>query len=164
VLQILLIAQFFLLGSNSAGGVLFGTGKHRIFAVWTLCEGAANLTLSALLVHWLGLFGVAWGTVIPSFVLSLFVRPVYVARMIGLPLRKLYWEGWLRPALACAPFAAALFWTAHSWVAHSLLGLASQIIAISPVLIVPAALMFRTEIMQVVRSRWIAPRRTAATA
>src|SRR2546426_9169908 len=83
-----------------------------------LLEGLANLALSIALVQWYGILGVALGTAIPMALVSLFVLPVYVCRLLkrrlwtslwavhgyplllSLPLALFVWhvDGWLQPA------------------------------------------------------------------
>jgi O-antigen/teichoic acid export membrane protein len=52
-------------GTSTASMVLKGAGRHRLVAVTNLTMALANLVLSVVLVRWLGLIGVAIGTLIP---------------------------------------------------------------------------------------------------
>ena len=68
--------------------ILFGTSKHKFYAIANAAEAAANLALSLLLVGRYGIVGVAVGTMIPMLVINLFVQPIYVCRLTGMPFRN----------------------------------------------------------------------------
>lgn len=63
-------------------GLLYALNRHRYFAMLTLVEGAMNLGLSLALVGWLGIVGVAIGTVLPMVVTKLIFQPRYVCRQV----------------------------------------------------------------------------------
>ncbi len=66
-LIILSIPLIFAFANRTAGSIAFGIEKHKTIAIWAIGEGIANLTLSITLVHWYGIYGVALGTMIPSY-------------------------------------------------------------------------------------------------
>jgi O-antigen/teichoic acid export membrane protein len=68
--------------------LLFGTSKHKFYAIANGFEAAGNLVLSLLLVRWLGILGVAIGAMVPIVAIKLFVQPVYVCRLAGMPFRE----------------------------------------------------------------------------
>ena len=70
--------------------ILFGTSKLKFYAIANGFEAAANLGLSLLLVRWFGIEGVAIGAVAPVFVVKLFIQPVYVCRLTGMPLKEYF--------------------------------------------------------------------------
>ena len=153
VLQILVVAQIFLNGSHTPTAILYGTSKHRINALWILAEAVANLVLSVILVRRMGVIGVAWGTLIPSAAVALFLRPQFVCREIKLPFGELFWQGWIRPVLAAVPYAAACYFADRFWHAQSLLMFIAQIAALLPIFAVFQAAMFWREIGPHIRSR-----------
>ena len=65
--------------------LLFGLSQHRFYAAFNAVEGVLNLALSLLLVQHYGILGVALGTCAPMIVMRLFVQPVYVCRISGVP-------------------------------------------------------------------------------
>jgi hypothetical protein len=117
-------------------------------------EAAANLTLSIFLVRRIGIIGVAWGTLIPSAVVSLFLRPQYVARMLELPIGKLLWQGWIRTLIAALPYAVACYFSDRFWHAQSLIGFILQIAAILPIFVVFEGAMFWREGVPFLRERF----------
>lgn len=151
VLQVLLIAQFALNGSHSPGAILYGTSKHKISAWWTAGEATANLILSITLVRHIGLIGVAVGTVIPSLFVTLFLRPPYVCRMLGMSLQTFLWEGWIRPIMAALPYAFACYWTDRHWSPVHLITFFLQIAAVLPLYIAGFILVFRNESWRIMR-------------
>ena len=81
-----------------AGFVLQGMAKHKPLAIMTIGAGVGNLALSILLVHHLGLMGVALGSLIPTIIVCIgFVTP-YAMRVIGVSAREIYAKI-LRPAI-----------------------------------------------------------------
>lgn len=62
---------------------LYAVAKHRYFAYIQIGEGAVNLALSLILVHWYGVFGVALGTVIPGMIGKGIVLPLVSCRVLG---------------------------------------------------------------------------------
>ena len=68
--------------------ILFGTSKHQFYAIANAGEAAANLVLSLILVRWFGIMGVAIGTMIPMLLINLFVQPIYVCKVTGMPLKE----------------------------------------------------------------------------
>jgi O-antigen/teichoic acid export membrane protein len=65
--------------------VLYGLSRHRVYAVLSVYEGAANLLLSVWLLRSFGIYGVALGTTIAFAVFKLAVQPVYICRAVSLP-------------------------------------------------------------------------------
>jgi len=63
---------------------LYGTSKHRLYAVFLLVEGICNLSLSVVLVGRFGIVGVAFGTFLPMVLIKLTFQPLYVCRSISI--------------------------------------------------------------------------------
>jgi O-antigen/teichoic acid export membrane protein len=75
-----------------AGFILQGMARHSPLAIMTIASGLSNLILSILLVNRLGLMGVALGTLVPTTIICLgFVTP-YAIRVIGVPVRDVYFK------------------------------------------------------------------------
>lgn len=68
-------------------GVIYAMAKQKFLAYMNLGEAAVNLALSLLLIRWYGLIGVALGTAIPLVATRLTIQPVYICRIIKLPVR-----------------------------------------------------------------------------
>ena len=76
---------------------LYGIDKHKLLAYFTLAEGMANLVLSLALVRKYGIYGVALGTAIPMFIVKTFIQPVYVCKIMKIPIRRYFQEALLKP-------------------------------------------------------------------
>jgi O-antigen/teichoic acid export membrane protein len=86
ILWILATGGAFALAQNPAIGFMYAVNKHYLYAIATILEAIANLTLSILLVYRYGSVGVALGTLIPMLLVKVLVMPVYVSRIAGMPL------------------------------------------------------------------------------
>ena len=75
VLWILAWALLFMASDQVAVSTMLGVGKQKLMAFVVLGEAICNLVLSVALVRPLGIYGVAWGTVVPSVVVSLCFWP-----------------------------------------------------------------------------------------
>ncbi len=76
------------LGQNAAVQVFYAMSRHKYYAYINLCEAAANLTLSLILVQQYGIIGVALGTAIPFIISKTIFIPYYICKFTGLSLRK----------------------------------------------------------------------------
>lgn len=146
VLRILLLSSVALSGNRVGGNIVLGLGKHKPFAVWQSCEAVANLTLSVYLVRKVGMIGVAWGTVLPSLISQMVLWPRYLSKILGITVRRYFWHGWIRPALATAPFGLACFWIENHWVAPNMAMFLVQIAAVLPLAPIGIALFFWKEV------------------
>ena len=79
VMQILLLSVVFSSANVTSGGIVYGMEKHKRIALWAMVEGAANLILSIILVRRIGIYGVAWGSAIPSVIIELLLWPTYIS-------------------------------------------------------------------------------------
>ncbi|MCP4701695.1 MAG: oligosaccharide flippase family protein [Gammaproteobacteria bacterium] len=106
VLYILIVAYSMDLGQSSGVALMYALKKHHFFAFISLIEGAANIGLSIWLAQIYGILGVAIGTAIPMLLITVFIQPIYVSRIIEVSL----WRYWLRiiPPLALAITLVAL--------------------------------------------------------
>jgi O-antigen/teichoic acid export membrane protein len=75
-----LLVSYWLLNANTtvSGSILTGTGRLRFLLWYTVSVAAANVLLSVVLVHYVGILGVVLGTVIPYYV----GFPVYMRYML----------------------------------------------------------------------------------
>lgn len=152
VLRILLLSSVAISGNRVGANIVLGLGKHKPFALWQSCEAIANLTLSIYLVRRIGITGVAWGTVLPSLFSQLLLWPRYLSKVLGLTVWRYFWDGWLRPALATAPFGLACFWIDHHWVTSNMLLFFLQIAVALPMVPLGVALLFWQEVNFQLRS------------
>jgi O-antigen/teichoic acid export membrane protein len=106
---ILTLASFIDILTWPAGSVLQGIARHRFTAVMALCTGITNLLLSLLLVRYLGLLGVALGTLIPTTVFCLGFTLPYAMRVIGVSLREMVTQVVLPTMAPVLPAALVTF-------------------------------------------------------
>jgi O-antigen/teichoic acid export membrane protein len=84
VMIVLLIGQLPRMLQSITWQLLFGLRAPEVLARILLVEAAANLVLSLILVHYLGLLGVALGSVLPMLVTNLYRLPRVASAMTGL--------------------------------------------------------------------------------
>jgi O-antigen/teichoic acid export membrane protein len=160
VLIILASSLFFSYANRTAGSIAFGIEKHKEMAIWSVGEGVANLTLSIILVHWYGIYGVAVGTLIPSLVIQVGLWPRHISKLVGLSAFEVLWNVWMPMFLSVIPFAAATYAVGALFPARNLAVFFLQIIATLPVFFVTVGLIFRsyvrTQILPRMRSLFFA--------
>jgi O-antigen/teichoic acid export membrane protein len=154
VLEILLISQTFSIANFTSGNIAFGLAKHRPFALSVVCEALANLTLSIILVRRMGIYGVAWGTIIPNLLIQFVFWPRYICKLLGIPVWPYLWQSWIRPFIAAVPFGAACCLTDHFWVATHLPHFFLQILILLPIYFAMFIACFWKEIDWQLRSRF----------
>jgi O-antigen/teichoic acid export membrane protein len=103
-LLFLVLAYLSALWQSPSVSLLYGLAKHRWFAAFSLIEGVANICLSLWMVPRYGIQGAALATLAAMGTIRLFIQPVYVCRIAGVPLAA-YLK---REALAMGTAAAAL--------------------------------------------------------
>jgi O-antigen/teichoic acid export membrane protein len=145
VMQILLLSVVFGSATTTAGGIVYGMGQHKRIAFWGIGEAAANLILSVILVRRIGVYGVAWGTTIPSVIIEVLLWPVFISRLVKISVRTFLWETWFRPGLAVIPFALACVAAERYWPARNLFWFFLQIAVLLPLVPLALALVFRKE-------------------
>ncbi len=153
VLQILLIGQFFTVANVTAGNIMFAIGKHKAVAKCAVLEATLNLSLSLILAKTIGIYGVAWGTSITMLIIHPVFWPVYVRKVLEVPIRTFLWEGWGKIILCSVPYAIACAITDRYWHPASMLTFFAEILAILPLYALGVVLVFRDEARGMVR-RW----------
>jgi O-antigen/teichoic acid export membrane protein len=153
VLQILLLSTLLTSGSSVSGNIAYGLGVHRPVALWVAGEAVTNLTLSIILVKKLGVYGVAWGTVIPSAFVAVLLWPPYIARVLKISLGHYLWQSWGRSLLASIPYGLACYYTDRFWHPSNIIYFFAQIAAVLPLFFVAAGIVFWNEIAYRLRAR-----------
>jgi O-antigen/teichoic acid export membrane protein len=152
ILCVLLIAQFFAMGNMTSWGIAYGLGKYKPVAAVVAVEGVLNLGLSTFLALRIGIEGVAWGTVIPSLFTHVLFWPLYVSRLVNLPLWSYVRQAWIKPYIAMMPFAVACYVVEHHWHASSLFVFFLQTFVLLPLLIGGIALCFWRQVVDRLRT------------
>lgn len=153
VLMVLATALLFGLANNTAGAVSMGTDRHKFVARWALVEGVSNLTLSVILVHFFGLYGVAIGTLIPSLFIHLVIWPGYTAKMLGMSRWQIMGRVWGAVYVAAVPFALVSWWVDRHVAVHSMAIFLGQTLLLLLVFIATLLLAFRDGFRTVVMPR-----------
>jgi O-antigen/teichoic acid export membrane protein len=130
VLLVLGLAQVVSAPHYIVSSVLYGISQHRVIALVRIGEAALNIVLSVLLAWRFGVVGVAMGMTIAHVVSVGIVLPLRARHVLKLRLSAYYNATIVRPALAIAPFAVALYWLRANYPPHGLWALFTQIAAL----------------------------------
>jgi O-antigen/teichoic acid export membrane protein len=162
VMQILLLSVVFSSANTTSAGIVYGMEKHKRIALWGIIESVLNLSLSIILVRRTGIYGVAWGTTIPSVIMEMILWPRYICKLLEMPVRSYLWQTWFRTGLGVIPFALACAVSEQFWKAHNLFTFFAQIAALLPLLPLTFALIFRKEVA-LQWGEWLRRRRLSNT-
>lgn len=109
VVRLLALTVLIRVGAAISGTVLKGAGDHRFVAYTNSITAVVNLGLSVVLARWMGLPGVAIGTLIPVGFTAMFVIFPASCRRVELPLTRALADAvWpaVWPAAAMAAYLA----------------------------------------------------------
>ena len=162
VMKILLLSVVVASANTTSGGIVYGMEKHKRLALWAIAEAVANFVLSIILVRRIGIYGVAWGTTIPSVLIELFLWPRFICKLVVIPVRTYLWQTWFRTAIAVIPFGLACVLSERYWPTHNLFFFFLQIAIMLPLIPLSLALVFRREAVVQVRE-WKSRRTKNAT-
>jgi len=112
----------------TGGAILQGTARHHGLAIASVCAALAKLALSALLVQYYGLIGLAVGTLIPTVALNCFYVLPYMMRVIRVRALELVGQVLLPVLLPMMVLMAILY--GIKWLANpsGLFSIASAVI------------------------------------
>lgn len=153
VLILLAIALLFSLTNNTAGAIAFGVSKHKTTARWAIGEGIANLALSITLVHWMGIYGVAVGTLLPSLFVHVGLWPRFISKLLGISRFEVIFQVWGPMFLAGVPFAAASYLMNLYAPAHNMAMFFAETLLLLPVFLAAVAIVFREQVRELVLPR-----------
>ncbi|HEX7962840.1 MAG TPA: oligosaccharide flippase family protein [Terriglobales bacterium] len=154
IIKILLLAQMFAIANATAGNIVYGLDKHKRVVPWACAEAACNLLFSILLVHRIGVEGVAWGTVIASWIVHLVFWPYYISRILSISVIGHIWQTWIRSGIAAIPFAIACYVTDRLFGPSNLLQFFVQILAILPLFLLGVLLVFWKDALELLQQRF----------
>lgn len=143
VLIILATALLFSIANSTGGAIAYGIEKHQTLAKWAFAEGITNLTLSIVLAHKIGIYGVALGTMIPSLLIHVVWWPFYFSRVVGLNGPKAILSIWLPMFAAATPFALATYVTNRMLPARNIASFLLETILLLPVFYLTVSFIFR---------------------
>lgn len=153
VLILLATTMIFSHANNAAFAIAFGTDRHKVTAKWAIGEGVANLVLSCILVHWFGIYGVAVGTMIPNLFIHLVLWPPFISKMVGIRPWQVVSRVWAPMFLSVVPFAFASWFVNAHVQTHSVGMFFLQTIALLPLFLATAALVFHSQVRESVLPR-----------
>jgi len=107
VVYILCVGGIVSVSQTPAGYILMFKGRHKLAAGLALADCVPNLILSIILIHPLGIVGVALGTTLPILIMHGFVNVPLACRLIDMPVHRLL-RGAVLPALVPALVTLAL--------------------------------------------------------
>jgi O-antigen/teichoic acid export membrane protein len=96
--------------THVASILLIGLGRARAIALMSVPDALLNLALSVVLMRWIGVVGVALGTVVGELATTFWYLPVLCNRELSLSGWAFFSRVWARPLLSLPP-AAAVAWT-----------------------------------------------------
>jgi O-antigen/teichoic acid export membrane protein len=140
VLRVLAIVVWLGGARAVASSAVIGANRHRTLIPALMAEAVANLGLSILLAHLIGVVGVAMGSAIPSVLVALAYVPLCLKWATGVAPSAYYRQAWLLPTVACLPFMAATMCFEHFLPAGNLLMFFLQVILVVP--LVPLTALF----------------------
>jgi O-antigen/teichoic acid export membrane protein len=132
VLWVLSLTMMFWPANSAVAGILLGLSKHKPIVPALLAEGACNLALSIFLVKRIGILGVAWGTVVPSFGTSLLFWPWYIRRSLGIQPYAYVVSAWIRPWASLVPFILGTYAVERFWPAGNMIMFFCQVALVLP--------------------------------
>jgi Membrane protein involved in the export of O-antigen and teichoic acid len=153
VLAILAVALLFSFSSHTAGAIAYGVEKHKTVAKWAMGEAISNLTLSMVLAHFYGIYGVAVGTLVPSLFVHVVLWPRYVSELVGVTCFEVYWKVWAPMFLIALPFAIASYAVDVYFPVHSKTIFFLQTLALLPIFLISAGVVFKDAVRQHVLPR-----------
>ncbi|MEO5935992.1 MAG: oligosaccharide flippase family protein [Terriglobales bacterium] len=115
VLQIMAFSLFGSATAHMPSHSLFGLGKHRVNVWCTAVEAVINLSVSLFLVRRVGIYGVAAGTLVASFLVRGIIFPAAFLSIFGIPARD-YLSKLLLPAVAPTVTLAGALYFALRWL------------------------------------------------
>jgi len=111
--MVLVVSQFVRTTLRPFAMVSLSAGQQTKILLSPISEGAVNLSVSLVLVHWMGAIGVAIGTLVGAFVgvaVHLTVSIKLIDHAVHVDRGRLLAEGILRPMLCAAPASILLAW------------------------------------------------------
>jgi len=147
VLAILAVGILFNLQNAAGSTIAWGVDKHKMMAKWAIPEAIANLTLSIILARtWLGIYGVAIGTLLPGMVTSLILWPRFLFQIVGISFREAFRNVWAPISLCAIPFAIASYVVDIRVPAHNMIAFILQTMALLPIFLVTVGIVFHDKI------------------
>ena len=108
----LLLMNLVHISSGPAGNVLTAIGKNKQMTYSEICNATLNLGLSLILAQYLGIMGVAMGTLLAATLTSFWFLPFILCRFLDRSLVTLLARSLVQPFIFCA-----IMWLLNQWLA-----------------------------------------------
>jgi len=124
---------------SATQSMLFGIGRHKPLVAIRFAEGLGTAAVGILFIHFWGLWGYAFASLILPLIMNLIVLPRYACSIVGLSFATYLAKGWLKASAYSVPLAFGLlvferFWPVKSWtllVAGCLLGCITYLLTLT---------------------------------
>ncbi|MEW8027509.1 MAG: polysaccharide biosynthesis C-terminal domain-containing protein [Candidatus Thiodiazotropha sp.] len=133
VLYILAFSTLIAVPHTTISSILYGINKHKIIANLRILEAISNLALSIVLIHYLGIAGVALGTAIPQAIFMVVVLPILTKREVDFDYKKYLLNVYLLPFFACIPFAGSIYYISVNHTTSSMIIFFMWILLLLPI-------------------------------
>jgi len=138
VLTILAVTHLLSMPHYTISSILYGLSRHHIIAYVRVFEAIANIGLSLVLIHRLGIVGVALGTAIPHIISVTFILPIVITKVLKMNLLNYILECYTGPLGSSLVFAILCYLISVHVSIDSLVSFFAIIFSILPLYIIPA--------------------------
>ena len=114
IVIVLAIASVFDVGYWPGRMILQGIGRHHGLVKATIFAAIANLALSIVLIRYIGVMGVALGTLIPALFVNLGYIWPYTMRTVNVSIHELFKEALVPAFVPALPMVVVLYGLARS--------------------------------------------------
>lgn len=109
ILAILAVMTALSLPFFTISSILFGIKKHNISGYCRIFQAIFTIGLSIILIKHYGLIGVAFGNAIPDMIITLFVLPIIIKKILGISFLEYIKISWVGPLIGCFPFGISCY-------------------------------------------------------
>jgi len=96
LLQVMVIGTVFTCAQIPGMSLLYGVSRHKFYTVSNITHGVLTLAMTSILIGPLGLMGVALGAAVPNMLIKFVIQPLYVSRVLRIPVADWYFRHVLR--------------------------------------------------------------------
>jgi len=141
ILSILLIQYISITTHQNHKSILTGIGKNKFVGILSLLEGITKIFFCIILAKFYGLYGVAFGSVIPIVLSYFFILPIYTCNVFNIPLHDYLLNVFFPPIICMLPTSILAFYFGKIYIAKSLIVILLQM-AILGILLIFLCLIF----------------------
>jgi len=135
ILSILLIQYICVTTHQNHKSTLTGIGKNKFVGILSLLEGITKIIFCIILANRYGLYGVAFGSVIPIVISYFFILPIYTCNVFNIPFHNYLLNVFFPPIFCIFPTSLLAFYFGKIYISKSLTEILLQIAILGIVLI-----------------------------